>query len=264
VDALQVRQKTLWLTLAVLLAAGAAAAWPVYTWLEVRDAEQAYRRAGANRAEPLRELAEMSAARTDRIVLEALNGPDEQMRHLAAYAITKANRRDLAEALESAWHQESNPVTRSSMIRYWAPTAGKQAVPVLIEMLESEDPWTVYGAARGLLRLGYLPAADRLLACMDSENEALRRDAQRELHSLVRPMAALIGQELPVPETEAGHWSPEQREAFIGWCRRRLTPQLLHDWLAMRAQRPAMLGRAQYLQHEWEKRFGGFLHAPEE
>ncbi len=246
------------------MAVVAASSWPAWRWYKISAAERAWREGADKPWRLLRDLAESRTARGDRIVMEALTAPESQTRELAAYAVVKAGRFDLADALQAAWRREPQGRTRSVMINFWGRLAGESAEPALHALLDSPDKWTACGAARALLGAGHFAAAERLLMWTEEPDDALRMHVQRELAALAAPMAEMIGQPSPVPDAPAGFWSDGQREVFVGWWRVHVTDRLLRDWFAWRAEVPEMYGRVRYLQHEWDKRFGGFLEVSDE
>lgn len=253
------RWRHLGMLAAGMLAAGLLAG-PVQAWRHARAAEQTLLTGSpAQKQSALRDLARLGSGRADAVLREALTGSDTEVRRQAACAVGTIRRVDMAEDVRAAWMREPDDLSRSVILFQWALVTGPEAELLLRSMLASQDPWTVLGAAQGLLRRGYVEAAEPLLAMAGGLEEGLRFKAQEELQTLAVPMGIMVGQRVEISVLQPGQWSAGQVAAFGGWWHRNVTPRLLRDYLAWRNHKPDDWRKADQLLHEWKGRSGGFL-----
>jgi hypothetical protein len=146
------------------------------------------------------------------------------------------------------------------MIFDWSQLVGPAAAePLLGPMLTSQDPWTVVAAARARLRWGDPAAAGRVFSLAAAADPGLRTSAQNELLGMALPLAAMIGQTLPIPDTRPPAWCAEQVTQFAAWWDAHITPQLLRDYAAWRLDRPDAWNKASLLLHTWRTRVKAVL-----
>jgi hypothetical protein len=255
--------------LAGVVIAACLAIAPIRSWRQVRAAQQAFDAGNiSQKGLALRSLAFLRTRYADATILAALASPDPALRTHAGYAISSTHREDLAGELLVAWQRETDPAVRSGMIFDWSQLVGPTAdEAVLAPMLASRDPWTLVAAARAKMRWGDIAAANQVLALAASADPALATTAQTELLYTTTPMAVMIGQALPVPDTRPPAWSAEQVGQFKDWWDAHITPPLLRDYAAWRLAKPAAWNKASLLLHTWRTHVRAFLpmtDAPEE
>jgi hypothetical protein len=255
--------------LAGVLVAAALAIAPVRSWRQVRAAQQAFDAGNiSQKGLALRSLAFLRTRHADATILASLASSDPALRTHAGYAISSTHRMDLAGDLLAAWQRETDPAVRSGMIFDWSQLVGPAAAePLLAPLLASQDPWTLVAAARARMRWGDIAAANQVLALAAASEPGQATLAQTELLYTTTPMAAMIGQALPVPDTRPPAWSAEQVGQFKDWWDAHITPQLLRDYAAWRLAKPAAWNKASLLLHTWRTHVKAFLpmaDAPEE
>ncbi len=253
------RAKYLWL-LGVVLAGACLAAAPAYDQYEAWRLEGAYRKGdGDAKRATLRAISRYPTARTRRVILQALRDPIPLARSSAGHAIFLGRFSDLADDLWAAAQHEKNSRVRSNLIVDWSQLVGRASEKNLRQLANSKDAYVRLAVVRGLLHLGCFAPAEDLFRFAAGHDRFKRRDAQRELLWLVRPMGEMIGAPAPVPDGRAGRWSTSDLDSVHAWWRQHVTRQLLKDYVTWRYDKPEDWKKVDTLRHEWEKRSPGFL-----
>jgi hypothetical protein len=247
-----------------VLAVAALAVAPALSWWKFRTARHVFETGNiSKKGSALRSLAHLRTGRGDAMVLAALSSPDPALRTHASYAISSTDRTDLAEDLRTAWERETEPAIRSGMIFDWTQLVESDAAqPLLGPMLASQDPWTVLAAARAKLRQGDSTAAEKVLSLAAAPDPALRSVAQKELLYMSAPMAAMLGQVLPV-DAHLASWSQEDLSRVRAWWEGHITPRLLQDYATWRLEKPDAWNKASVLVYAWRTRVKAVLPATE-
>lgn len=260
------RRRTIRLAvLGLFIAAAGAAAGPIYVQYQAWQAERAYRKGdGDTRRTALRLLGRLDTSRSRRVIREALTDPMPMARTAAANAVFAGRYANLADDLWAAVQRETDSQVRGDMILLWSQLVGVLAEPRLRELTESPDLNVRLGTAKGLLRLGETAAAKDVFAFAADADRFRRRDAQKELLLLARPMGVMIGQPIGTPDDKAGRWSRQYLEELQSWWQVHVTPRLLKDYLAWRYDKPGIWKKVDQLLHEWRTRAPGFLRSVED
>lgn len=228
-------------------------------------AEAAYRRGdGDAKRQALRELGGLPTGRSRRVIREALVDPIPMARAAAAGVIYSGKYEDLVDDLWTAIQREPDRRVRASMIVDWSQSVGSASETRLRQFAGSADAYERFGATRGLLRLAETSVAEDMFAYAADADRFRRRDAQRDLLSLCRQMAEMIGQPPPSPAGKIGKWPLQDLEQLHGWWREHVTPRLLKDCMSWRVRKPENWQKVTRLLREWEKRTPSFLPTGED